>query len=99
MDFNSAAAKKESFAAHLKELEYGEESGRLLDRERVHKTAFEISRIVRNAIMKVPTRVAPLVAAEMDERAVKKILDEELMMALEQLADKEIERQLGSLRT
>lgn len=82
-----ARAKREKYLAELARLKYELESGRLLDAREVEKAWFDKARIVRDAILNLPDRVAPLVASETDEHKVHRILTDELRSALEELAD------------
>jgi phage terminase Nu1 subunit (DNA packaging protein) len=97
LTFTEASTKKETFAAHLKQLEFEAESKRLVDRQDVTNTAFEVGRIVRNAIMKVSSRIASVVASETDHRVCKRLIDEELRLALEPLADGELAKRLAAI--
>ncbi len=59
----------------------------------MEKDAFAMARIIRYAILSIPDRLSPLLAAEMDQHRVRMELDTELRQALEGLeyAVKEIQ--------
>lgn len=78
--------KKEEFRAKLVELEYEERVGTLVRKSEVEKEAFRIGRLVRDAILNVPSRLAGILAAESDQRRVHDLLEKELRQALESLA-------------
>lgn len=78
--------KKEEFRAKLVELEYEERVGTLVRKEEVEKEMFRIGRLVRDAVMNVPSRLAGILAAESDQRKVHDQLETELRQALEALA-------------
>lgn len=79
-------AKKEEFRAKLVELEYEERVGTLVRKDEVEKEMFRIGRLVRDAVMNVPSRLAGILAAESDQRKVHDQLETELRQALEALA-------------
>ena len=59
--------------------------GTLLSRRKIENALFTASRIMRDHILNIPTRVAALVAGETDEAACAKILGHELKEALSEL--------------
>lgn len=79
-------AKKEEFRAKLVELEYEERVGTLVRKDEVEKEMFRIGRLVRDAVLNVPARLAGILAAETDQRKVHDQLETELRQALEALA-------------
>lgn len=79
-------AKKEEFRAKLVELEYEERVGTLVRKSEVEKEAFRVGRLVRDAVLNVPSRLAGILAAESDQRKVHDLLEKELRQALEALA-------------
>lgn len=79
-------AKKEAFRAKLVELEYEERVGTLVRKSEIEKEAFRVGRMVRDAVLNVPSRLAGILAAESDQRKVHDLLEKELRQALEALA-------------
>ncbi len=86
LSFHEARTVKERFTAALRKLEYEEKSGKLVDAETVKLAAFNKARAVRDTLLNIPDRIAPILAAEADEAAVNKILATEIRSALEDLA-------------
>jgi len=78
--------KKEEFRAKLVELEYEERVGTLVQKSAIEAEAFRIARLVRDAILNVPSRLAGILAAESDQRKVHDLLERELRQALEIVA-------------
>ncbi|HMU54836.1 MAG TPA: hypothetical protein PKA61_07510 [Nitrospira sp.] len=78
--------KKEEFRAKLVELEYEERVGTLVRKDEVEKEMFQIGRLVRDAVLNVPSRLAGIIAAESDQRKVHDLLERELRQALEALS-------------
>lgn len=87
--FAQSQARKELFRAKLVELEYEERIGSLVLKSASEAEAFRLGRLVRDAILNVPSRLAGILAAEMDQRTVHDLLDRELRQALEVLAELE----------
>jgi len=83
--FAQHQAKKEKFRAKLAELDFLERSGDLVRKALVEQDAFRLGRQIRDAILNVPARLAGILAAETDQRAVHDLLEKELRQALEAL--------------
>ena len=83
--FAKAQAEKEGYKAKLAKLEYEEKIGRLVDRDSVEHEAFRIARIVREAMLSIPDRLAGLVTAETDQAKNHALLTKEILAALKGL--------------
>jgi hypothetical protein len=68
--------------ARLAKLDYEERSGKLVDSEEVASAITTMVLGTRDGLLAIPRRVAPILAAETDEREVYKILDEEIRRTL-----------------
>lgn len=66
-----AKTLKESYLAKIRELEFETRSGRLVDAEAVRKAVFNLARQDRDSWSNWPSRVAPLMAAELGVDVVK----------------------------
>jgi hypothetical protein len=86
MSFHDARTLAQRYKAALLKLELDERTGCLVDAEQVRMAAFNLARTVRDAILNIPDRIAPILAAERDEGRVAEILTQELRSALEELA-------------
>lgn len=84
-NFAREQAKKEYYKAETARLEYEEKIGKLVDVAKVEKEAFRIGRLVRDAVLTVPDRLAGLLAAETDQHKVHTMMMKELTRALEEL--------------
>lgn len=78
-------AKKEFFLAKLRELEFLEKSGQLVDGQLIGDKLFERSRQVRDALLNIPDRISSILFAEVlkvlveanfDESVTKKVKSE-----------------------
>jgi hypothetical protein len=66
-----ARIRKEDYLAKIRELEFETKSGRLVDAEAVKKSVFNLARQDRDSWANWPSRVAPLMAAELGVDPVK----------------------------
>lgn len=81
-NFNESRAKREAYQAELARLEYEEKQGTLVNAEAVKKEAFRTARLVRDAMLNIPDRIAAELAAETDAFAAHKRLTDEIRTAL-----------------
>lgn len=81
-----ARTKTEVEKGKLLELKTKVEAGKFVDADEVKVAAFNKARIVRDALLNLASRLAPLVAAEADERSCFDLIDREVRQALEELA-------------
>ncbi|MBF0590239.1 MAG: hypothetical protein HQL53_14050 [Magnetococcales bacterium] len=82
-----ARIKSEVKKASLLEIKERVEAGKYVDVDSVKVASFNRARITRNQLLKLPSRVAALVAAESDVNKVSEILTQEIQVVLESLAD------------
>lgn len=64
-DYAEALRRKENYLALLRQLEYEKKSGSLVELEIAEKILFEQARASRDAWLNWPTRVGPLLAADL----------------------------------
>lgn len=88
-DYNEARARKEQANAELAELKVAELRGDLVRRDAVAKALFESARAVRDRLLSLPQRLAPVVLAETDQRSVEILLGDEIRRALLDLVPEE----------
>jgi len=86
MSFANARTIKEIYDAKLKKLEHDEKQGKLISRRDVEVAAFNRFRVLRDAILNVPTRIAAQLAAETDTNLVHEIIETELRTVLEEFS-------------
>jgi len=89
LDISLADAKilKEYYLGRKAQLEVQQKEGELVEQSEVKKQAFELARSVRDAIMRLPDRIGPILTPMTDEHEVKMRLTKELMSALEALGE------------
>lgn len=86
LDFTEARTLKERYKAALLKIQLDKETGKLVDAEAVKVAAFNKARAVRDALLNIPDRISPILAAERDEKKVSDILTKEIRTALEELS-------------
>jgi len=85
LSYSQARTVYERYRAALKKMQFQRESAELLPAKEVAAAALSKARVVRDAILNVPDRLAPLLAAETEPHRIEAILAEELRMVLEEL--------------
>ncbi|WP_257292916.1 hypothetical protein, partial [Endozoicomonas sp. ONNA1] len=87
VDFVTARTMREAFRAKMARMEYEEKAGKLTDAAKVRDDAFRAGRMLRDALLGIPDRLADVLAAEEDSLAVRQLLENEIGQALEKLAN------------
>jgi len=83
--FLKTRIKSEAERAKLLELKAKVEAGKYVDVDEVRVAAFNKARTVRGSLLNIPGRLAPLLAAESDERECFRLIDAEIRQALVEL--------------
>ena len=81
-----ARAVKESFQARTAELDYKERAGKLIDAARASEYAATFSAIVKDGLMAMPDRLAPMLAAVDDEKTIHRMLGAEITALLRKVS-------------
>lgn len=81
-----AKLRRELALGRIKEIEIAEMEGRLVDAAKVKDAAFSCARRVRDALFTVCDRVSAILAAQNEETEVRRILNAEIRIALEELS-------------
>ncbi len=77
--------KSEVERAKLLEIKAKVETGKYVDADDVKVAAFNKARVVRDALLNIPERLAAVLAAESDARRVHQLMVAEIRLALEEL--------------
>jgi len=85
ISYAEARAQHERFKARLAQLELEEREGKLVEAEAAKREAFRVARLVRDAMLNIPDRVAGELAAETNQFKVHQRLVKEIRRALEDL--------------
>ena len=79
----AARVKKEEQLAKLKELEFNEKSGLVIEKSIVEKVVSKFAANARDALLNLPQRLAAELAAETDPHLIELKLDEELRRVMD----------------
>lgn len=85
--FARSQARKELFRSKLAELEFLERVGKVVDKEKGEAEQFRLGRLVRDAMLNIPDRLAGVLAAETDQRKIHELLMKEIRQSLEALSN------------
>jgi hypothetical protein len=85
ISYAEARAQHERFKARLAQLELEEREGKLVEAEAAKREAFRVARLVRDAMLNIPDRVAAELAAETNQFKVHQRLTHEIRRALEDM--------------
>lgn len=85
--YAQSRAVKEAYHARLAKLSYEEKSGSLIKIDAVKVSWFNILRVLRDRVLNLPDRLAPIVAAETDPKKIRDLLEEDLRLILNDAAD------------
>jgi hypothetical protein len=93
LDYGRALEKKENYLALLRQLEYEEKSGTLVDLVQAERALFEGTRAMRDAWLNWPVRVGAMIAADLGLEAdkVTGILTAHVHKHVAQLGDPDVE--------
>ena len=80
-------AVRAAYDAKLAQLQYQRETEELLPARQVRDEAFALARAVRDALLGLPDRLAPMLAATQDAAQCHRLLAEEIRVALRGLSD------------
>jgi hypothetical protein len=84
--YAKARAAKETFSAKVAQLQYEQKAGKLCRIDDVKRAAQETARVTRDAILAMPDRLAPVLAAETDHHKIRELLIKEFHNALTNLS-------------
>ena len=84
---NLSKSKKIHFDALTAELDYRERLGELVETKQVEKEAFEMAKIVRDKLIQIADRLAPVVTGQKKEAYVFKKIEIEINRVLKLLSD------------
>lgn len=84
--YSKARAAKETMAAKTAQVKYELLTGNLVEVDEVKRAAKNIGSAIKGALTVLPNKLAPILAAENDVQKVRKYLDEEIRVALENLS-------------
>ena len=84
--YAASRAAREAYLARLAKLEFEERSGKLVDADEVRAQIFGLGRRLRDTLMGLPDRLAPVLAGQADQAVIHQLLTQELMTSLAELS-------------
>ena len=87
LPYADALRKKENYIAGLKQLEYLEKRGNLVDKAEVYAQLFEFGKEIRSEFESMPGRISDKLAACQDSSAIAEALANEIRKALSRLIE------------
>jgi hypothetical protein len=81
-EYRKARSERERTAADRAQLELDQLRGRLIDVTEAKRLAFTSFRLIRDAVLQTPARVAPLCAAQSEPLVVEQLIEAELVSVL-----------------
>ena len=91
--YADSRAARELFLARLAKLEFEERSGKLVDADKVRAQTFALGRRLRDAILAMPDRLAPVLVGQSEPAVIHRLLTEDIVACLGELSDKPAIRQ------
>ena len=88
-DHQAARTRREIAEANLAEMREAEERGKLIRADAIRATWAARIASTRDALLQIPSRLAPVLAAETDLAAVTLLLEDEIRQALAELSREE----------
>ena len=85
--YQASRARRETYDALLKKLEYEERSGKLIPIAQVENEAFNAARIARDKLMTIADRAVSQIIGKTDAFEIRQILQNEIRACLLELTD------------
>ena len=83
--YQQSRAIREAYNARMAKLQFEKETGKLISSEQVRMDAFNAGRIVRDRLLNIPDRIIPQLIGKTDVKEMEKLLQSELIAALNEL--------------
>lgn len=87
--YAAARAARETYLARLAKLEFEQRSGKLIEAAQVEREAFSVGRRVRERLLSVAARLAPVIAGMADVDDCYKLLEKEMFEVCDELSKPE----------
>lgn len=84
--YAASRAAREAYLARLAKLEFEKRSGKLVDADEVRAQIFGLGRRLRDTLMGLPDRLAPVLAGQTDQAIIHQLLTQELITSLAELS-------------
>jgi hypothetical protein len=84
--YAASRAAREAYLARLAKLDFEQRSSKLVDADEVRAQIFALGRRMRDTLLGLPDRLAPVLAGQADPAAIHRILSEEILASLAELS-------------
>ena len=84
--YADSRAARELFLARLAKLEFEERSGKHVDADKVRAQTFALGRRLRDAILAMPDRLAPVLVGQSEPAVIHRLLTEDIVACLGELS-------------
>lgn len=86
LPYNEALRKKENYIAKIKELEFKEKEGSLLNKDEIFAQLFDFHQELRNSLLSIPDRITDtIIAYAHDRNRVHQLINESIAGELDKL--------------
>ena len=82
----AARTVREHYLARKAKLDYEQAVGKLLDADEIRRAMYKAGRVSRDLVLTLPSRLAPILAAEIDEAKCLDILEAEVQAVCEDIS-------------
>ncbi len=84
--YAASRAAREAYLARLAKLEFEQKSAKLVDADEVRAQIFALGRRIRDTLLGIPDRLAPVLAGQADPAEIHRTLSAELVASLAELS-------------
>lgn len=84
--YAASRAAREAYLARLAKLEFEQKTAKLVDADEVRSQIFALGRRMRDTLLGIPDRLAPVLAGQADPAEIHRILSGEIVASLAELS-------------
>ncbi len=84
--YAASRAAREAYLARLAKLDFEQKSGKLVDADEVRAQIFALGRRLRDAMLGLPDRLAPVLVGQSDPDVIHRLLNDEIVASLSELS-------------
>ena len=84
--YAASRAAREAYLARLAKLDFEQKSAKLVDADEVRAQIFALGRRMRDAMLGLPDRLAPVLAGQADPATIHRVLTAEIVASLSELS-------------
>ena len=84
--YADSRAAREAYLYKLARLDFEERSGKLVDADKVREQVYALGHRMRDAMLSLPARLAPVLVGQADQAVILKLLEDEILTSLSELS-------------